>query len=49
MVDPSEFDLEKTPAPPSGERPPRSPVPWLIGAAAVLAVGMLVWFFLPER
>ncbi len=48
-MDPSEFDLEKTPAPPSGERPPRSPVPWLIGAAAVLAVGMLVWFFLPER
>ena len=49
MVDPSEFDLEKTPAPPSGERPPRSPVPWLIGAAGVLAVGMVVWFFMSGR
>ena len=49
MVDPSEFDLEKTPAPSSGERPPRSPVPWLIGAAGVLAVGMVVWFFMSGR
>ena len=49
MLDPSEVDLEKTPAPPSGVRPPRSPVPWLIGGAAVLAVGMVVWFFVSGR
>lgn len=49
MLDPSEITIEKTPAPPSGERPPRSPVPWLIGAAAVLAVGMVVWFFVSGR
>ena len=49
MVDPSEYELEKTPAPPPGERPPRSPVPWLIGAAVVLAVGMVVWFFVSGR
>ena len=48
-MDSSEFDLEKTPTPPSGERPPRSPVPWLIGAAAALAVGMVVWFFMSGR
>ena len=48
-MDPSEFDVEKTPAPPSDERPPRSPTPWLVGAAAVLAVGMVVWYFVSGR
>ena len=49
MLDPSEYDLEKTPAPPSGDRQPRSPVLWLIAAATVLAVGMVAWFFVSGR
>ena len=48
-MDPSEYDLEKTEVPISDEPQPRSYVPWVIGAAAVLAVGMLVWFFMPNR
>ena len=48
-MNPSEYDIEKTPTPSSGGRPARSPVPWLLGAAAVLAVGMVVWFLVPER
>ena len=49
MPDPSEFDLDKTQEPAPDVRQPRSPVPWLIGAAAVLAVGMVVWFFVSGR
>ena len=45
MLDSSEYDLEKTPAPPSGAGRGRPPMPWLIGAAAALAVGIAAWFF----
>ena len=49
MLDPSEFSLDKSQQPAPGIRRPRVPVPWVIGAAAVLAVGMVVWFFLSGR
>ena len=48
-MDPSEFSLDKSQQPAPGARPPRVPVPWVIGAAAVLAVGISVWFFLSGR
>ena len=51
MFDPSEYDLEKTPAPvPEPDvQQPRSPVPWVIAAGAVLAVGAVVWFVVSGR
>ena len=49
MLDPSEFSLDKSQQPAPGVRRPRVPVPWVIGAAAVLAVGMVVWFFVSGR
>ncbi len=48
MLDPSEYNLEKTPAPASGFRQPRSPKPWLLAAAVILA-GTAVWFFITGR
>jgi len=49
MLDPSEFDLDKTQSAAPDVRRPRVPVPWVIGAAAVLTVGILVWFFVWGR
>jgi hypothetical protein len=49
MLDPSEFNLEKTQAPTAGAAQARMPLPWVIGVVAVLAVGLAVWFFLSGR
>ena len=49
MLDPSEYILEKTPAPDAGVRQPRSPVPWLMAATAILVMGAVVWFFVSGR
>ena len=49
MIDPPEYDLEKTPAPAPDVRQPRSPVPWAIAAGAILAVGAVVWFVVSGR
>lgn len=49
MADPLDYDIEKTPTPASEVRRPRSPVPWLLAAAAILAGGAMVWFFLTGR
>ena len=49
MPDPSEFNLDKTQAPPTGAAQSRVPVPWVIGAVVVIAVGLAIWFFLPDR
>ncbi|MDA1183370.1 MAG: DUF3014 domain-containing protein [Acidobacteria bacterium] len=45
-MDPSEFNLDKTQEPSPGSPQRRFPVPWLIGAVAILAAGVAIWFFL---
>ena len=45
-MDPSEFTLEKTQGSSTGAPQPRSPLPVVAGAVAVLAGGLAVWFFL---
>ena len=49
MLDPSEYDLDKTSTPQPGDRQPRSPVLWLIAAAVMVAVGMVAWFLMSGR
>jgi hypothetical protein len=49
MDDPSEYNLEKTPAPEYSFRQRRSPAPWLLAAAVILAGGAAIWFFLTGR
>ncbi|MBF8301374.1 MAG: hypothetical protein HW394_1744, partial [Acidobacteria bacterium] len=49
MIDPGEYDLEKTPAPASGDPRRRSPTPWLLAAAALFAGGAAIWFFVWGR
>ena len=49
MLDPSEYDIEKTPAPASGAPRRRSPTPWLLAAAALFVGGAVIWFFLWGR
>ena len=49
MLDPSEYNLEKTPAPAPVFRERRSPKLWLLAAVVILAVGAAIWFFFPWR
>lgn len=45
-MDPSEFDLEKAQGPSTAAPQPRSPIPVVAGAVALLGVGLAIWFFL---
>ena len=47
-MDPSDVPLERTPPPPGADRG-KSALPWLIGAAVLLAVGAAVWYFVGRR
>lgn len=49
MADPLDYDIEKTPTPAPEARQPRSPLPWLLAAVAILAGGAAVWFFVAGR
>lgn len=49
MLDPSEYNLEKTPAPAPAVRRRRSLAPWLIAAVVILAGSAAIWFFVTGR
>jgi len=49
MLDPSEFNLDKTQEPTAGAAQSRGPMPWVIGVVAVIAIGLAIWFFLASR
>jgi hypothetical protein len=47
MVDPSDFNLDKAQGSATATPQSRSPIPVVIGAVALVAVGLTVWFLLP--
>jgi hypothetical protein len=49
MIEPTEYNLEKTPAPAYRFRQRRSPIRWRLAAAVILAGGAAVWFFVTGR
>src|SRR5688572_20500113 len=49
MLDPSEYELDKPPTPTEDVQPVRSRKPWLVAAAAILALGAAAWFFVARR
>ena len=49
MLDPSEYELEKTPAPAPTFRDRHSATPWLLAAVVILAAGAAIWFLVTGR